>query len=115
MENWKKGIVMARTFNSWNDFGNHLLLSNPYINPTGCWYHLFNPSEAVVSKYDMPWVKHFVKVKPEKTFSQLNREERIEFFRTHGGPGLKPNKPNSGGGYENPIYYRTNAPTGLRI
>ena len=70
-----------------------IFLTNPMFNPLGAGYHLLNP-DAKTNAFDSPLVRFIVdKDTPKQGFakvpSNLNREERMEYFQDRGGTGLR--------------------------
>ena len=74
-----------------NDQINHMLLTNPILNPLGWFQHFVNPGKTETGMLDNPLVRHIVdknNKEYQEYYDNLSQADKVIEFYKNGGKGV---------------------------
>ncbi len=95
------GLVIAKALTTSRkqatDDMNRMILTNPALNPLGCFYHVLNPNDTTPNAFDGPILKYFVdknNQKYQEYYNNLSPSEKVQEFYKNGGKEVNFNHKN---------------------
>lgn len=84
-------LSVARSTKIQNEAVNRFYLTNPILNPLGCWGHMFNPADTEANALDGPIVKYIVDRNNkyyQERYDNLTPQQKVQEFYNNGGRGI---------------------------
>ena len=85
------GKAMTKTRKEATEDLNRMILTNPALNPLGCFYHMLNPKDTEANALDGPILKFFVdknNKRYQEYYDNLSPAEKVQEFYKNGGKGV---------------------------
>ncbi len=80
-----------RTRKQNTDYMNYFYLSNPILNPIGCFSHMLNPAKTELTPLDVGLVRYLVEQnnkRYQEYYDKLPPSEKVKEFYQNGGKGV---------------------------
>ncbi len=73
--------LLNKSKEDYQDLSRQIVLTNPYLNPTGCFRHIINPFNTEPDDFDNPILKHLISRQQGSVISEKNTLADSEYVK----------------------------------